>query len=307
MFRYLFVKSNIVMLFIILCIGVSGCANMQRQGDENERILEDKKLIVAGNHYVAMVTEDGNVLTAFATGWEQQEIESTQWSGAVRMADNANFLLAISEKGVLLVPASEKAEELQQKMDELAENSENVGTSLSLACSNAEKVEQWSALYQIYGDYPYSGALGLFEDGTIQEAGLLDNGLSAEDLEEIQSWENIRELALMYAGEQVAGLNSAGEVKTIHMDGLTWNHVAAIETGKTMLFGLTEEGTVLHSEPGVQREYATEAMKDIVFIAAGYDDTENTDVVYGIRSDGKVVDHLGNELAGFEDMVEIAV
>ena len=74
-----------------------------------------------------------------------------------------------------------------------------------------------------------------------------------------------------------------------------------------MIFGRTQDGKVVHTEYVFDKEYSTEAMKDIIFPAVGYDTEAMQDVVYGIREDGLVVDRFGQEVPGFVDMVEIDV
>ncbi len=88
-----------------------------------------------------------------------------------------------------------------------------------------------------------------------------------------------------------------------------WEDVVSCVSGADMLFGLKQDGTVIHTKVAHQPEYSynTEAMKDIVFIAVGYDYRVRKDVVFGIRKDGKVVNHFGEELSGFEDIIEIDV
>ncbi|MBQ7943033.1 MAG: hypothetical protein IJ326_03105 [Lachnospiraceae bacterium] len=298
-------RKSIVGILAGLCIMLSGC------GTDELVFLEDKDLIAAGDSYIAVI-EDGNVRVACdADMYNREIIQETSWSDAVRLIKNDDAPAGISAEGKILPAKGESVEELEQDMQatlkEIEEAKGNVGVMFGIEVTNAEGMMQWTNLRQVYGNYPYFGGFGLCKDGSILEQGILDIGLSGEEIAQIQSWKNIKELALAYSGSFVAGLNSDGVVTTINFEDINWTNIQSIESGRIMLFGLTKEGTVLHSDPGFNREYSTEAMKDIVFIAAGYDNEENLDVVYGITKDGKVVDRFGTELEGFEDIVEIDV
>ena len=298
-------KKNILGVLAGLCITLSGCGT-------NELVfLEDNDVVVAGNHYIATITQEGDVKLVYGTDWVDQKARETDWNGAVRFMKNEDTPVAISEDGTLLVAKGQSYEELEQNMletlKEIEEAKGNVGAMFGIEVYNAKEMMQWTNLQQVYGNYPHFGGFGICKDGSILEQGMLDIYLSEEEIAQVQSWENIQELATTYSGSYVAGLNSAGEVLTVNYEDISWTDIESIESGRIMLFGLTKEGTVLHSEPGFNREYSTEAMKDIVFIAAGYDNEENLDVVYGITKEGKVVDRFGRELEGFEDIVEIDV
>ncbi len=280
-------------------------------GTDELVFLEDHDLVVAGNHYIAAITPEGDMKVAYETDWVVQEAMETDWNGAVRLMKNEEMPLAISEEGTLLVAKGQTYEELEQDMletlREIEEAKGNVGAMFGLEVENSKEMMQWTNLQQVYGDYPCFGGFGLCKDGSILEQGTMYIGLSEDEVSKVQSWKNIKELASTYSGSYVAGLDCEGIVHTVKMDDVNWTNMQSIESGRIMLFGLTKEGTVLHSDPGFNREYSTEAMKDIVFIAAGYNNEENLGVVYGITKEGKVVDRFGVELEGFEDIVEIDV
>ncbi|MBE5876962.1 MAG: hypothetical protein E7290_08775 [Lachnospiraceae bacterium] len=298
-------RGKTAVILMGVCMALAGC------GSTRLEFLEDNDLVVAGNHYIAAITQEGDVKLVYETDRVEQEAMETDWSGAVRLMKNEEIPVAISADGTLLVAKGQTYEELERDMQdtlkEIEEAKGNVGAMFGLDVENAKEMMQWTNLQQVYGSYPGFGGFGLCKDGSILEQGILYIGLNEDEVSQIQSWENIKELASIYSGGHVAGLDSDGTVHTVKMKNVNWTDMQSIESGRVMLFGLTKEGTVLYTDPGFGRAYSTEAMKDIVFIAAGYDNQENIDVVYGINNKGKVVDRFGEELLGFEDIVEIDV
>lgn len=268
--------------------------------------LKDRDIISIGNHYVAMVGDDGEVLTVYHPDWQEyyREVLDTKWKNAVKLMKSDDFPVAISAEGKLLVPNGQTPEDWQKKMD----SAERPTVSEEEYPEYARNMVSWNGLYQVYRSYP-SGAIGICEDGTIVETGLLGRGLTEEGLVEIRSWGKLKDMVVLYDGTEIAGLDEDGNVYGVGVEfaSLDWKHIVSIESGDRMLFGLTEGGTVVHTEFGFGKEYSTEAMQDIVFIAAGYSHEEEIDVVYGITKEGKVVDRFGNELSGFVDVVEIDV
>ncbi|MBQ7775549.1 MAG: hypothetical protein IJ379_06480 [Lachnospiraceae bacterium] len=279
--------------------------------------LEDNDLLVAGEYYVAIVDAEGNIQVAYAKERADEEVLATRWEKAVKLAETKYFPVGISEEGKLLIPNGRTIADYEQDIKDFETSGGNGGMVLGMRLDNATEMSGWEGLVQMHGDYSEMGALGIFADGSVKEAGLVGTGLTEAAFTEIQAWEEVKDFATTYYGSYVAGLMQNGEVKLVHDDaaeaevlctnGVTWDNIVALESGTVMFFGLTEEGKVLHTKVTLGQDYTTEAMEDIVFIAAGYNEEWNCDMVYGIRKDGKVVDHFGKEVTGLEDVVEIAV
>lgn len=166
---------------------------------------------------------------------------------------------------------------------------------------NAEEIGAWKDLYFVAGQYPKC-MVGVLQDGTLCGA-----GIEEELLTTVLQWKDIREAALLYGGTKIVAVDQEDTVYAQGVDVTTWPHIRTIAAGKNMFFGLTEKGDVVHTAFVLDEDYSTEQMHDIVSIAVGYDCKKNQDVIYGIRKDGKVVDNLGMEIPGFENMAEIDV
>lgn len=290
-------------------------------GQEAEKVteplvfLQDNDLVAAGENYVAMVTPGGEVRVAYAEDRADEEVLSTRWKNVVKLAKTRDFPVAITTEGKLLVPNGRTIADYEQDIREFEASGANGGMFLGMRIENATEMLTWSGLKQVYGEYSELGAFGIFEDGSMQEAGIVGIGLTEEDFSKVQNWAGLKDFAMTYSGNYVAGLFENGEVrqitvgeeKTMWTDGVTWDNIVALESGAVMFFGLTEDGKVLHTKLSLGQDYYTASMEDIVFIAAGYSGEVNCDVVYGIRKDGKVVDRFGKEVPGLEDVIEIAV
>ncbi len=293
-------------------LGVAGGMSLLLAGCGASKLefIEDVDSIVAGDSYVAIV-RDGDVLVACEDDSYHAEMRETAWENAVRLIKNTQAPAGISEAGTILPAKGESIAELEQTnqetMEEIMNAQGNVGASFGIEIEIAKEMMQWTSLQQFYGNYPNSGGYGLCKDGTIVRTETNYSEMSEAEIAQITSWKNIQDMALIYYGSGVAGLSRDGVVPTVNLENINWTNMQAIESGVTMLFGLTKDGKVLHSDAGYDREYATEAMQNIVFIAVGYDSEENVDVVYGITNRGKVVDRFGTELVGFEDIVELDV
>lgn len=285
-------------------------AESQELEESSLEFLEDRDLITVGEHYVAMVTAGGDVLTVYHPDWQNtyREVLETEWKDAVKMMKQSDYPVAISSAGKLLVPNGQTPEDLQEDLQKQIDNGERPNLMSSEYPGYAHTMVEWSNLRQVYRNYP-SGAIGLCEDGSLMEIGLLGVGLTEENWTTIQSWNALKDLVVLYDGSEIAGLDEDGNVYGVgaELGDLDWENIVSIESGDRMLFGLTEEGKVIYTEFGFGKEYSTETMEDIVFISAGYSHTEEIDVVYGITCEGKVIDRFGNELPGFEDIVEIDV
>ncbi len=285
-----------------------------KKGFELE-FLQDNDRVDAGEHYVAMVTPEGKVKVAYRDGWADEEVLSTEWEAVVRLANTDSFPVGITREGNLFIPQGRTLKDYESDMEEFEKSEANGGMYLGMKIANAKAMSEWNGLQQIYGEHSEYGALGLFSDGTVKEAGLIGIGMAARSLEELQTLKGIKEMDLIYNGQYVVALLDNGEVKhisdgkieTLRMDGVLWDNMVAVESGKVMFYGLTNEGKVLHTSGPLGKTNITKAMKDIVFIAVGYDEINNSDVVYGINKDGIVVDYEGNVVPGLEDVVEIAV
>lgn len=277
--------------------------------------LPDNDRVDAGEHYVAMVTPEGKVKVAYRDGWTDEEVLSTEWEAVVRLANTDSFPVGITKEGNLFVPQGRTLKDYESDMVEFEKSEANGGMYLGMKIANAKAMSEWNGLQQIYGEYSGCGALGLFTDGTVKEAGLIGIGMEARSLEELQTLKGIKALDLIYNGQYVVALLDNGEVKhisdgkveTLWVDSILWDNMVAVEAGKVMFYGLTKDGKVLHTRGPAGKVNTTKAMEDIVFIAVGYDESINSDVVYGIDKDGRVVDHEGKVVPGLEGVVEIAV
>lgn len=286
-------------LGVLLCL--TGC------GSKEKLSYEDKDTLVAGNYYIAAMEENGEVHIAYQTEWENYpEIYESDWSGIERLMKNEDVPVGISEQGTFIFPKGYSYEELvAQQQKYLAELpfGANYGAGVSAYIGAAEQSHAWTDLKLVTGSYPGS-ALGVKKDGTLCQAGIWE---ITGGIEDILGKRNIKDAAILYSGEKIAVLDEEGTVYTSGLEEVNWTDVVAVEAGRQMIFGLKADGTVVHSEYHFAKDYSTEGMKDIVFLAVGYDSENILDVVYGIRKDGKVVNQYGREVPGFEDMVEIDV
>lgn len=299
------VKKYFLLALLVVSVVLSACASNQ-DNNESHSFLEDKNTVVAGSYYFAYVTDEGKIVVDFTEDRGYSEASYSDAQNIVSLVKNPNFPLAITAEGSVYVPIGERADDYQSK-SMLLEQEGVSDLMLYISSENAKELSKWENVYQVFGNYPAFGMIGLQSDGTVEEFGFLDNGMSEDEVQLMESWRGVKDIAILYSGEQVAMLDASGNVQTIHMDKLEWDNIVSIETGGTMLFGLTKEGNVVCSEPGFDREYSVENMKNIVFIAAGYDDRNNIDVIYGIRNDGKVINQYGQVVEGFEDIVEMDV
>ena len=286
---------------------------LSSQSDSGENtyspFLKDKDRIVAGNYYIAVLDDEGSVKYAYQEGrGDYLEIEELAWENVACLIENDDFPVAISESGKLLVPRGKSSEELLQEFQEMEAElplDAVLGTAHFDHIETAEKVEAWDALEFAVGNYPHY-VLGVQKSGMLCEAGISGKA-EQEQIDAVLSRQNVRDVAMLYGGGQIVCLEEGGSIYSAgaRTDGRA--DMVSVEAGKVMIFGLTADGKVVHTEYPFAKDYSTENMHDIVFIAVGYDMDTNMDVLYGIRKDGKVVDHLGQEVTGFEDMAEIDV
>lgn len=298
-------------IIVILCVVIFSLSACQNNGGEDVESSLPRVMnrVVAGNYYVAVLDDKGSVKYAYQEGWgDYFKIEELDWENVARLMKNDDFPVAISEEGKLLVPKGQSSEELLQAFREM-EAELPVGAVLGTAhfdhIETAEKVEAWDTLELAVGNYPHY-VLGVQKNGMLCEAGIFGKA-EQEQIDAILGRQNVRDVAMLYGGGQIVCLEEGGSIYSagVRTDG--WADMVSVEAGKVMIFGLTADGKVVHTEYPFVKDYSTEAMQDIVFIAVGYDINSNMDVLYGIRKDGKVVDHLGQEVPGFEDMAEIDV
>ena len=274
-------------------------------GAESES-SEDRDVIVAGDYYIAAIDANGEVHIAYQTDREYDDISDTFGGRVDKWMKNAGFPVGISEEGDLILPKGQSYEELvleEQRVQEELPLGAVYGEGHVADLYAAEKMQDWKELQMVTGDYP-GCTLGVLKDGSLCEAGITER---VGSLDEVLSWSNIVDAAVLYSGESIIGLDGEGNVHTRGFEDVEWTDVVEIEAGNTIVFGLKQDGSVVHTEDYFGKDYSTEGMKDIVFIAVGYDAEASRDVVYGIRKDGKVVDRLGQEVPGFADMVEIDV
>lgn len=296
---------TVVCASVALCL-FTACGSGE---DVKSPFLEDNDRIVAGNYYIAVLDDEGSVKYAYQEGrGDYLEIEELAWENVACLIENDDFPVAISESGRLLVPKGQSLGELLQAFREMEAElplGAVLGNSHFDHIETAEKVEAWDALEIAVGNYPHY-VLGVQKSGTLCEAGI-SGKVEQEQIDAVLSRQNVRDVAMLYGGEQIVCLEEGGSIYSTGARTDGWADMVSLEAGKVMIFGLTADGKVLHTGYSFAKDYSTEAMHDIVFIAVGYDADINMDVLYGIRKDGKVVDHLGQEVTGFEGMAEIDV
>lgn len=219
-----------------------------QDNNESHTFLEDKDTVVAGSYYFAYVTDEGKIVVDFTEDRGYSEASYSDAQNIVSLVKNPNFPLAITTEGSVYVPMGERADDYQSK-SMLLEQEGVSDLMLYISSENAKELSKWENVYQVFGNYPAFGMIGLQSDGTVEEFGFLDNGMSEDEVQLMESWRGVKDIAILYSGEQVAMLDASGNVQTIHMDKLEWDNIVSIETGGTMLFGLTKEGNVVCSEP----------------------------------------------------------
>lgn len=309
--RYIMKKIiNIILVLWTAVFVMTGCnegekTNLKEKKSATETEIPDMGRIAAGAYYIAVLDDKNKVHIAWKTDYfSYAETENTDWGGTVRLLKNEEFPIAMSEDGKIIVPGGQSAAELwkawQDTMQELPADAV-LGSPFLNDYENAEEIGAWKDLYFVAGQYPKC-MVGVLQDGTLCGA-----GIEEELLTTVLQWKDIREAALLYGGTKIVAVDQEDTVYAQGVDVTTWPHIRTIAAGKNMFFGLTEKGDVVHTAFVLDEDYSTEQMHGIVSIAVGYDCKKNQDVIYGIRKDGKVVDNLGMEIPGFENMAEIDV
>lgn len=177
-----------------------------------------------------------------------------------------------------------------------------VGISQLLQLQNAGKMDAWESIENLCGMYP-DWVIGVTADGTVVDAGVSEVEWGAGEIADVSRWEKIEDVTALYSGYAAVGLRYDGQVEAVHVAVDSWENIVAIDAGIHSVFALDEEGRVLCSN----EEISTEGLTDIISIAAGYDHEKGTDVVYGLKSDGTVVDQSGIAVDGFNNIVAIDV
>lgn len=103
----------------LLCL--AGCG----AEPESSIFLEDGDTIVAGDYYIAAISEDGAVYVAYQTDRDDYpEVMETDWEDVEKLMKNPAFPVGISEKGELIFPKGQSYEALmeaeQEKQAELS-------------------------------------------------------------------------------------------------------------------------------------------------------------------------------------------
>ncbi len=282
-----------------IILGLAGCGT--------ERVTaENRDAIVAGDYYIAVTDDDGDIHIAYETDRECYDITNSSWGEVDKWMKNAAFPVGISVEGGLIFPKGQSYEELlaaeKKKQEELPLGAV-YGEGHVADLYAAEQMQMWNSIQMVAGTYP-GCVLGIKKDGSVCEAGITEIAGSIED---VLAWTNMVDVAILYNGEEIVGLDKEGNVYTKGIEDVVWTDVKEIEAGNTMIFGLREDGSVVHTEYPLAKDYSTDAMQDIAAIAVGYDAEAALDVVYGIREDGKVMDRFGQEMTGFTNMLEIDV
>lgn len=274
-------------------------ALLRNQTTPKEEALFDKlcsiingDFIIAGDHYIAAVNEDGSVLVAYADGYELKEVLNTQWNNVRQLIGASSFPCAVNKEGIILVPDGERPEDYEAFIEREIEAGATIGATTGNKPESARAILSMKNIRNAQGDYPEQ-MLGTFTDGTICQVGL-DMVWDDANIEELTSWTDIIDVKT-YAYNKAIALDRNGYVHTVNEVNLDWKNVVAVEVSQNAAFALTEDGHVLSSNPSIP----TDAMTDIIAI------TGVLNVVVGLRADGTVIDHMGNQIEGLEDVVAI--
>jgi len=298
-------------------------ARENQEWDDLEVTLQERisgDFIVAGDGYIAAKKQDGSIVIA---GEEEVISGSLHENGnplRIRFFVDGKYPGVVTEEGryISLWRSPQEIREINDRIEKGAdETSGNIGVWMSRENEGSQMIYEWDRIALMSAGYPESG-IAVQEDGSVLHVGCIDMMFPEYETAEFEQWlkdmwTDIVDLEVEGA-YYVAALRRDGTVLSKNYSGLEdWSEIVALASDNAgILYGLTAAGRVVCANQSEQYygPFSTEQMEDVIAIAAGSQYIESQGrkhLLYGLRRDGVVVDHMGQPMDGFENIVAIDV
>ena len=281
-----------------------------------ERIAGD--FIVAGDGYIAARKQNGSIVIAgkegVFSGASQNDFDHLR----IRSFVDGQHPGVITEEGKYL-SLWRGPQEIRKNNDEIEKNANetggNIGVWMSRENEGSQMIYEWNHIALMSVGYPESG-MAVQEDGSVLHVGCVDMMFPERETADFEqwlkdAWTDIVDLEVEGA-YFVAALRQDGTVLSKNYSGLEdWSGIVALESDNAgILYGLTAAGRVLCANQNERYDgiVSTEQMEDIIAITAAcvyMEPKGRNHQIYGLRRDGVVVDHMGQPVEGFENIVAI--
>ncbi len=294
-----------------------------REWDDLEAELQEQisgDFIVAGDGYIAAKRQDGSILIASEeeglVGVSEQALKQLQ----IRCFVDGDYPGVVTDEG-RYISLWRDPQEIRRINDEIAKNANetggNIGVWMPRENEGSQMIYEWDRIALMSAGYPESG-VAVQEDGSVLHVGCVDMMFPESETAEFEqwlkdAWTEIVDLEVDGA-YYMAALRRDGTVLSKNYSGVEdWSDIVALENDNAgMLYGLTASGRVLCSNQNQRYDgsFSTEQMEDVIAISASSQYMESQGrkhLIYGLRRDGVVVDHMGQPVKGFENIVAIDV
>lgn len=297
-------KKTVIFTILFSMLLLSACGT-KIEGIPNQ---EHTKLI-AGDFYVAILDGTGNFQIGYMDNCEYEKerfhlqeylLEAAQENNLANILDGGNCAVGIRKNGTFAF----QPEDWDDYIKDLLENS-CIGVEAGFLQERLEEIASWENIRSAYGRFP-DEVIGILEDGTAISCGLYEVSWNDTDMENVESWTNLTEIAMAYSGFQVVALRDNGDVYQIRVpEAENWHNIKMLATTGTNIYALTDNGAVLSNT-----EIDLSHMKNITYLAGGQmkpDGVHLEDLILGICQNGKVIDQNGNEWKEFYDCVMLSI
>ena len=297
--------KKIVILVILFSVLLLSACGIKVDGIPNQKHTN----LIAGDFYVAILDGSGNLQIGYMANCEYEKerfhlqeylLDAAQEGNLAGFLDAGNCAVGIRKNGTLAF----RPEDWNDYIKNLLENS-CVGIEVDLLQERLEETASWENIRTAYGRFP-NEVMGILEDGTAISSGLYRVYWNDTDMESVESWTNLTEIAMAYSGFQVVALRDNGDVYQIRVpEAENWHNIKMLATTGSSIYALTNSGDVLSNT-----EMDLNHMKNITFLAGGQTKTDGIyleDLILGICQDGTVIDQNGNEWVEFFDCVMLSI
>jgi hypothetical protein len=259
--------------------------------------------IYAGDHYVAQLTKQGDMIVEYKPGWEDDAVMQFQWGKMASLACISSVPMGIDEEGKLILPDGWTTAEIWDKWQNI--DDAIVGVEFNHVSSTLETINSLQQIKVIRGDYPYQ-VIGITDQGTFFDGGVMevmDDPDLTDEKEKIERLVQLEDVNMSAGGFCIAALDQSGTVVGIHLLEEQYDHIKKIAANKLNIYALTEEGTIICLTTN-QDPWVCESK----WIDMAVGETEKgEDILLGLTEEGTLISNQGECYEGIFNVEKMVV